>query len=419
MSRYKLRGTRYPGVYRREHDDRYVVRVKVLSEKTGKHVERSKTMPAGATLTEARLEAESLREEGRAAARTQRMPSVLDYSVRWVARKVARREWREGGSTQDNVERHLRLHILPVLGDYLLDRVTPTDLQLWLDNKFASGAKIGSVRSWWITLKNLLSDGAAEYQLPDPTARISLPRGASMGRGRDMVLLPEQVRLLLSAAADDAPETWYLPLVLGFASGARVGEVMAVHVRDLDLGGDIGVWQVSRHVVAKRVVDGTKNGKVRTSYLDPGSTALLRSRWLERRRHGDDAFMFPGRYERCLTPTGLHMWLKRTTPELGLPPLSSKTFRQTYITLAAIANVGTALTRAQVGHADESIHRRYTRVPDAPRQEAAAQMGRVIFLADRASEVGQGPAADDTPRSVGRAMTREGDATHAVAPSSS
>ncbi len=398
MGRHRLKKTRHPGVFRRS-DGRLVVRVKATSEKTGKPVERSRVLPEETPLLDAVELARRLRDAARQEASTTiQMPSLLDYAGRWINRKVTRGEWRQGAFTQEHVERVFRLHVMPTLGDVLLDKLTRSDLEDWMDARIATGAKPSSIRTWWITLKNLVADGCDEYGLPNPGARVRPPKGGAARRGgKEMVLLPDQIQRLLNKAREVSPDRWYLVLLLGFGSGARVGEVVAPLVRDMDLTGDIGFWTVARHAVPKRVLEGTKAGPERLVYLDPTTTGILRPHWEARSERGEDVYLFPGRMERCVTPQGLHRVLKKWTKELELPDVSSKTFRQSYVTLAALNNVEAALTMEQVGHASEAVHSIYRRVPAAPRQAAAERMGNVINLADR---VGKGGSASGSDSSV-------------------
>ena len=63
-----------------------------------------------------------------------------------------------------------------------------------------------------------------------------------------------------------------------------------------------------------------------------------------------------------------------------LPHLSTKVFRQTFATLARLANLADVLTTAQLGHARPSTTDIYTRVPSAERKKAAESMAQVLRL---------------------------------------
>ena len=391
--RDKLETTGTHAVYRRVRDGRLVAMVGIMSDKTGKKTFRSKVMPKKATIADARRQAEALRDDAKDPAVKIRPPSLLAFSATWIARKVARGEWTPGSSTQTNVERHMTHHIGPVLGAFLLDRITTHDLHGWIDGQVASGAKLSSVRTRWITLKGLVADGCHEYGLPNPAERVHLPKGASMTRGgKDLTLMPDQVRALLEVAQKGSPWLWFPMLMLGFSTGARPGELVAVQVRDLDLTGEIGKWQIARHWVSGHIVEGTKQHEEgRPSYLDPQTTGVLRALVeLRRTEAGDDAWLFPAQGKAkgggsCVTEQGLWVWMQKRLDELGIPALSGKTFRQTHITLSSLAGIQQSLVMAQVGHNSKQVHAIYNRPPESPRQDAVRKLGQVIHLADRVS----------------------------------
>jgi len=70
----------------------------------------------------------------------------------------------------------------------------------------------------------------------------------------------------------------------------------------------------------------------------------------------------------------------RASKALALPPLSSKAFRQTYITLSRMAGLSSVHTQDQVGHTSEAMMNVYTRTPAELREAGARQMARVLFL---------------------------------------
>ncbi len=388
--RDKLEATRYPGVYRRPNGT-FVVRIKAVSDRTGQPVERMLSLPEDATLAEARLIADDLREQARNRVEKVLPPSLRAFGKEWVVRKLERGEWTAGGATKANVEHHLRAHINPVLGDYRLDKITPADLEAWVDGQVRTGNKMNSVRTRWVTLKNLIGAGCRMYRIVNPADGVKLPKGASMTRGgKDLVLMPEQLRTLIAIAREKSPDCWHPLLMLGFSTGARPSELVAIRVKDLDLTAEVGKWQIRQHWVAGKIVAGTKQHEEgRPSYIDPETTRVLRILQQQRRQLvGEEGWMFPagGRSAdsgRCVTTTGLWVWLQKVLPELNLPALSGKALRQTNVTLSAMAGISQAITMAQVGHSSQAVHAIYNRPPEQPRQDAARKLGEVIHLDER------------------------------------
>jgi len=224
-------------------------------------------MPKGATVRNALDVAAELRQEVRDGAdQRRRMPNVRDYSETYCMRKVSRAEWTKGSTTSDTAVSVLKNQIWPSLGDLLLDRLTVEDLRVWMDDQVRSGAAAGTIAQRWKLLGAIVRSACAEYGLSDITPAVSAPKVSSKG-GRDLVLLPNQLRALLVFVREKEAR-WYPHFVVGFASGARVGEVVAAQVGDFELAGDVGVWTISRHVGRHQmVVEGSKTGPGRVAYL--------------------------------------------------------------------------------------------------------------------------------------------------------
>lgn len=385
MSRHQLTKTRYPGVYRRP-DGRLVIRVAATSSKTGKQVERSKLLPEGTTLAEARGRLEELAALARGDRETVRPPTVGDFAPLWLQRKIKRGEWRVGSTTASVQTTTLELHILPALGDIYLDKLETIDLVQWMDAQLDSGASPNSVRSRWATLQGLVAEACSDYQIPDVTKGVRPPRRPARG-GEDMVLMPDQVRAALAWVQAERPE-WASFAWLGFASGARLSELCVVQVGDLDLTGDVGRWTIRRHYgLAETIVPGSKSGPERLVYLDPVTTEALRpavagkfpADWLTSVPH----FRRPG----SGAPT--RRQVRTLTDALGTylgVTVSSKLFRQTHNTLARLSGVALAVVHEQIGHTSEAMSNVYTRIPAEAREAAARKWGEVIAIRDDSRE---------------------------------
>ena len=105
------------------------------------------------------------------------------------------------------------------------------------------------------------------------TAPLPDPQSSSNSRPIE-ILTPEEIKSLLRACSGRAPTGIRnrALLVLGWRGGLRLGEVLALHPKDLDP--EAGTVNVLRG----------KGGKQRTVGLDPTAFALI-ERWLDTRRN--------------------------------------------------------------------------------------------------------------------------------------
>lgn len=382
MSRHRMTRTRYPGVYRRT-DGRLVLRVSVTSPKTGKPVERSRLLPECTTLAEARGLVDDLAAEARGDRVAVALPTIGAYARHWLTRKIQRGDWRLGSTTATNNIVTLQLHVLPDLGDIIIDRLETRDLVAWMDAQLASGAKPGTIRSRWTTLRSLVMEACSDYQLPDITRAVRPPRKPARG-GRDMALMPAQVREALAWVAESEP-AWECLVWLGFASGARLSELCPAQVGDLELTDEVGRWTIRRHYGrGSTILPGSKAGPERTVYLDPVTTATLRDRLA---RRADDAWVTVVMRSGMMQPPSrgqIEDFMRVMSAGLGVA-VTTKTFRQTHNTLSRLAGVALAVVHEQIGHTSEAMSNVYTRIPSEARESAARQWADVIELPRRAS----------------------------------
>ena len=104
-------------------------------------------------------------------------------------------------STRDKYVVVLDHHILPALGDYYVDAITPQDVLRWRD---AQHAKPSTVNSRLRVLRTLLRDAQAQLGLRrDPCARVrTLPEEPTVGNR----LKPGQLRVVLAHLQEHEPE---------------------------------------------------------------------------------------------------------------------------------------------------------------------------------------------------------------------
>ncbi|MEZ0065536.1 integrase [Streptacidiphilus sp. MAP12-20] len=145
-------------------------------------------------------------------------------------REVAER-WREvavhDASTVERVERALRLHILPILGDYPIASIRTSDLQAWVKDRAGHLAPS--------TLKVTWSYITATFRLAELDRQVGFNpcRGVKLPAVRRREIVPLTVNVV--AAIVNAPPGWYRAmLLLAAASGLRQGELFGMEVGDLD-----------------------------------------------------------------------------------------------------------------------------------------------------------------------------------------
>jgi integrase len=414
--KWKLTPTKYPGLYRREGDRRFVVRAYARSAKTGRDKEISRVLPEGTTEADALAALGRLRD----AARTEgappvvtmasEFPKLLDYVPSWSNKRLLMRDWTAASGTAGTVGWRVGKYIAPMFGDFFIDRLTAQDAKRFLEWLTAQGLAVRTVKVLYNLLCQLIRDARDDHGLPS----IDLPPAPNIRRSPrarapltwenfeaspEAALTREQLATFLDTARRLSPHTWFPFCVLGFASDARFSELAAVRTDDLNLSGDVGIWLCRRHMIEAtgEIKPGVKwNPDGVVHYLDPESTRMLRP-FVATRRPGDLVFPSEKRPGYPRTNKGLQWFLDRVSAAGGLPRMTSKIFRRTWSTLSHVNAMADALTQAQAGHTDAKTTMTYVKPSAEHRRGHARQMGAVLHIVDggKADDEGVTKAADE------------------------
>jgi integrase len=135
------------------------------------------------------------------------------YVDRWL------KTYRKSAGRVDQVQRTLRLHILPALGDTPLRDLSPRVIQEWVWDMTDRKIVATSVRNYASTLAKILNDAVEDELIPkSPYRKIQLP-----------ALGVDQRRFLDQAEADhliaETPDRYRALVILALASGGRWGEL--------------------------------------------------------------------------------------------------------------------------------------------------------------------------------------------------
>jgi integrase len=286
------------------------------------------------------------------------------FADRWLAYMTAL------GRDERTTERYgelLRLHVLPTLGGLPLRQLTPTHLTDLYARLLQDGRRDGrgglsarSVGHVHRALHRMLKQ-AVRWQLlaRNPATDLELP---TVPKAEMVTLTQEQARTLLDAA--EARPWLHTLVLLGVATGARLGELLALRWADVDL--DQGTVRIgwSRRIVGGRMqVKGPKTkAGVRTVALGPATAAALRrlrAEQAERRLAFGPGYATEADLVICKAdgrpyrPDSASTMFRKFVDQAGLPrTVHVHTLRHSAASFLAAAGVPASDIAAQLGHAD-------------------------------------------------------------------
>lgn len=303
--------------------------------------------------------------------------SVADYFDEWIAlRSIELKQ-----TTIEGYKKRIRNYILPVIGKYKLKAVTASNLQKLLNDMFRQGFS----RNTLSNIKGLLTSAFGYAVEPMHYIQTSPMSGVRLPSTRATPPVPQRkkVRRAITAAEWDrligrfpAGSSCYLPLMLGYHCGLRLGEVFGLTWDDIDF--DARTLAVHRQV---QEINGhwtlvlPKYESVRTITLDSQMLDALRD--AQNRQHQaqldyDDYYTYlylgssgaisgaqdgtpvylvnvreNGEY---IQPRVTQHLCKVAHNELGMPEFDFHTLRHTHTTMLIEAGVSPLVVQERLGH---------------------------------------------------------------------
>lgn len=291
-------------------------------------------------------------------------------------------------ATQRTYEGYIRLYLHPRLGSIPLNKVTTSDIQqmcTWmmtearLDQKNGdSGLSDSQVINCYSLCDRVLEKAMAEKLIVhNPAKGCKLPPS----RPKEMkVLSREDMQKVLIQAKE---ENYYELFLLEFATGLRLGELMALQWDDVNLvTGELRINKQVNLVGSKLVISEPKTkAAVRTLILPPSVRKVLaeyktrvNSRWL---------FPSPKKDDLPIIPSAVSRRLHTLLEHAGCEQVRFHDLRHTFATNALAHGMDIKTLSTILGHVSSATTlNTYSHVTDEMRQRAAVKIDQGIAKAE-------------------------------------
>jgi integrase len=316
--------------------------------------------------------------------------TVREFFDRWLESAVPTLR----ASTARRYRDVARLHIVGVIGNVQLAKLTPADVQRLYANRLASGLSPTSVHHIHAILHRAL-DQAVRWGLlmRNVTDMVDPPRRSSPEmRAWDA----RQVAAMLAAAAGDELEAlWRLAVF----SGMRRGEMLGLRWADVDLErGELAVRRTLSRGATSRLESGepkTAAGRRRVSLPASVVDSLRRHRvrQLEQRlaagpAYVDHELVFATESGAPLHPNSLYLRFGRLIARAGVPAIRFHDLRHTNATVDLATGTHPKVVQERLGHASisETLDRYSHLTPNMQREAADRLDAAIEAAADDAEE---------------------------------
>lgn len=277
-------------------------------------------------------------------------------------------------STQHGYKTVLATHVLPHWRTWRLREIRKLDVQEWITGRFRQGLGWQTVRNAWTLLSGIL-ETAVEYGYlaGNPARGVKFPQKA-LKEAPAIIAGPDFAKLL---AQLEEPHRTMVGLIA--ATGLRVGELLALRWRTLDLS--TGTLAVRESVFEGKFQRPKTQRAVRTIPLGPNAVAALTVHKNRALRTGADDLVFGNRDGNPLRESKLlQKVLQPAAKAAGLGRVTWHQFRHIHSSLLNDLRVPVKIAQEQLGHASISTTLNiYTHVVDASHRKAIEAVERELF----------------------------------------
>lgn len=304
-----------------------------------------------------------------------RRQTFRDYSAVWLAHRDLKPR------TRAQYRATLDADIIPVFGDVVLERITPTSVRNWYASMDAS--KPTKRAHAYGVFRAIMATAYSEDLIPTNPCRV--PRGSTVKRRHEVrpASLAE-----LATIRKELPERYRPMLDLAAWCALRFGELTELRRDDVDL--EAGVIRVRRAVtrVGKDYVVGDPKTQAgaRTVHIPANILPALREHMKRRVRLRPDALVFPARNGGHMAPSALYTVFYPARAKAGRPDLRWHDLRHTGAVLAATAGATTADLMQRLGHSSPQAAMIYQHAAE-DRDKAIAEALAEIASADIAKPI--------------------------------
>ena len=160
--------------------------------------------------------------------------TLKDFMTAWLDNVVA---LSVKPTTMQTYQSHLKNHILPHLGVLKVQDLTPATLNDWAIKLLREGLARNTLSVIHAIIYVALKYAVYPAQLisSNPAAYIEIPKNAPRNVVKRTIITPKQFKLLLEKYPFSTP--LYIPLLLLYHTGMRLGEVLGLLWQDIDFAG--------------------------------------------------------------------------------------------------------------------------------------------------------------------------------------
>ncbi|MCD8099308.1 MAG: site-specific integrase [Oscillospiraceae bacterium] len=261
-------------------------------------------------------------------------------------------------SARSSYQTFLNLHILPVLGEYLLPDITPAMITKLLLNYQKTHAHASCVKLYNI-LNGIFKMAFLDESIQqNPMLRVQRPKPRKDEKpAKQSAYTVEETRHILQCLENE-PLKWRCYVNLLLDSGARRGEINALQWNDIDFeDASITISKNLQYTKDKGVyIDTPKNGEGRVVDVGEDTLSLLRQLRQQQAEECISKFVFTqhGSAE-VMHPQSPTRYFRKIGEKYGIQDFHPHKLRHTSASLSITNGADIVSTSERLGHADSFV----------------------------------------------------------------
>lgn len=355
--------------------DRWIAAITTRDPTTGKRIRHRRT---AATQREALSKLKALNAQRDDGIIVDPRITVAGWLDHWLANHIG--PPRHAPKTVEQYRGHVTNHIGPAIGHVPLAQLHTDHIEHLHATCTAKGLSASSVASVHRVLRAALSTAEAKGRIPRNVARFQPPPAVRPTRTAP----PNLAQLAAVFTATEGTRDHALYIVLAH-TGLRIGEALALHWDDLDLG-DVPTLTVARRVVRAQgelhVGDPKTAESADTVVLTPQAVEALRAHRtlqatdrLAADRWDDPRLVFPTTVGSQQEPRSIQRRWSRLRSELGMEAVRLHDFRHATATLLLESGQPMKVVQSVLRHTRMATTAdTYSHVDDKLKRQAAAAL---------------------------------------------
>lgn len=290
-------------------------------------------------------------------------------------------------NTRNHYQSHLDNHILPVLGDFKLDEITPAMITSLLSDlqKTYKASSCGCIYNVLNGIfKMACDDGTIET---NPMLKVKRPKPGKKEKEQQLLAeskkayTMEELQYILDCLLNE-PLKWRTYIVLMAETGMRRGEVLGIHWADIDF--EHGTIKILHNIQAtpyKGIYDTTpKNSNCREIDIGDDTVELLKQLRQEQAESCISQYVFTRENSPApMYPSAPNMYFKKIEKKYGIEDFHPHKLRHTMASLSLCNGADLPSVSKRLGHGNISTTLKiYTHANEASTRSAGNIMRRAM-----------------------------------------